>query len=405
MDIESSPFSPGQPVPTEYFIGRYSEIERLRSLVKASTKGKFKIAFVIGERGIGKSSLVSFVKHLGEREDHVTGTHVFLGGTHDLQSMVWQTFDKLLKDSIEKPWYKKLAAFFGKHIKQVGLFGVSVALNLTDDERRELAHNFVRTVRELFQKLRDDRESILIILDDINGLAASLEFANWLKSLVDEIATSGEPLNLCIVIVGTEDRRHALLQLQPSLGRVFELIELAPWTQDESRDFFKTSFENQGVTISDKALLSIVHYTGGLPVLGHEIGDSIWRILPKDTKEINSDLAITGVMRAAESVGRKFLDVQVYKEMSSERYQSIFRILCSSPQFFSGFKRADLISGIGQEEIKVVDNFLKRMKELNVLETESEKNRGHYKFVNNLHWLYFMMKSAKTGKTSSSPEQ
>ena len=84
MDLESSPFRPGQPVPIEFFVGRIEEIEHLRSMVKASVQGLFKIGFVSGERGIGKSSLVSFVRHLSDRESDVAGCHVFLGGVRDL---------------------------------------------------------------------------------------------------------------------------------------------------------------------------------------------------------------------------------------------------------------------------------------------------------------------------------
>ena len=71
MSPESSPFRPGQPVPIEFFVGRVNEIERLHGMVKASTRGRFKIGFVSGERGIGKSSLASFVRFLSERENNV----------------------------------------------------------------------------------------------------------------------------------------------------------------------------------------------------------------------------------------------------------------------------------------------------------------------------------------------
>ena len=38
--------------------------------------------------------------------------------------------------------------------------------------------------------LKGHRRALFLILDDINDLAGSEEFANWLKSMVDEIATS-----------------------------------------------------------------------------------------------------------------------------------------------------------------------------------------------------------------------
>ncbi len=242
MNPESSPFTPGQPVPIEFFVGRVNEIEYLRSMVRTAVKGRFKIGFVTGERGIGKSSLVSFVRHLSEREDQIAGSHVFLGGAKDVPDMIRRTLDRLLKENIDKPWYSKLRDFFGRHIGEVGLFGISVELRLSDADLKTLAHEFVPTLRHLLQKLKGERKAFLLILDDINGLANSEEFANWLKSTVDEIATGVGSLSLCLIVVGLEEKRKSLLSLQPSLDRVFDLIQIRPWSDHETAQFFVDTF-------------------------------------------------------------------------------------------------------------------------------------------------------------------
>ena len=77
---ESSPFRPGQPVPAKLFVGRLDAIERLRGLVRAADRGVFKIGFITGERGIGKSSLASFVRRLCERDGDVTAVTSTRGG-------------------------------------------------------------------------------------------------------------------------------------------------------------------------------------------------------------------------------------------------------------------------------------------------------------------------------------
>lgn len=82
-------------MPSEFFVGRVKEIERLRSLVRAAALGRFRIGFVSGERGIGKSSLVSFTRHLAERDEGAAGAHVFLGGVTSLGEMVRRTFDRV----------------------------------------------------------------------------------------------------------------------------------------------------------------------------------------------------------------------------------------------------------------------------------------------------------------------
>ncbi len=392
MNAESSPFTPGQPVPIEFFVGRIKEIEHLRSMVLASVKGRFKIGFVTGERGIGKTSLVSFVRHLAEKQEQVAGAHVFLGGAKDVPDMIRRTLDRLLKENLDKPWYSKLRNFFGKHISEIGLFGISVELRLTQDDLQQLTHEFVPTIRHLLTKLKGDRKAFLLILDDINGLATSAEFANWLKSTVDEIATGLGGLNLCMLIVGVEERRQDLLTLQPSLDRVFDLTEIRPWDDTETSKFFTETFQGASATVKADALKLMVDYTGGLPVIGHEIGDSVWRTAAHPT--ITESDARAGILQAAEIIGTKFLQPKVIDALRSPRYRSILRRIASNPFGFH-IRRAELLKLLGAEDKKVLDNFLNRLKDLGMIVADKEAGAGGYRFANRLHYLYFQIESRK----------
>jgi len=85
MPKDYSPFTPGQPVRLEFFIGRLSEIRHLEQMVRAAASGRLQVAFVTGERGIGKSSLASFVRFLAERDHRAVGLHTFLGGVSSVE--------------------------------------------------------------------------------------------------------------------------------------------------------------------------------------------------------------------------------------------------------------------------------------------------------------------------------
>lgn len=391
MNPESSPFRPGQPAPIEYFVGRVDQIERLRSMVRASTQGRFKIGFVSGERGIGKSSLVSFVRHLTDRESGVAGCHVFLGGVRELNEMVRRTFDRLLKESIDKPWHKRVREFFGDYVREVGLFGVTLELDLKGKSLSTITHDFVPSIRRLIDKLKGQKKALLLILDDINGLASSDDFANWLKSMVDEIATSQHEMRLCILIVGLEERRQELVGRQPSLARVFELIHIAPWPDEEVRQFYRRAFDSASAILGENDLDTLVQFTGGLPVLAHEIGDAVWRTA--ETQNIQTNEVWSGIFDAAEVIGRKLLEPQVFRAIRSERYRSILRKMTNQPPTMR-FKRAELATLLEGEEKKALDNFLQRMKQLGALAPDAEVHGG-YRFPNHLHALYFWMESQR----------
>lgn len=391
MNPETSPFRPGQPVPIEFFVGRVEEIKRLDGMVKASTQGNFKIGFVSGERGIGKSSLASFVRHLSEQESEVTGCHVFLGGVHDLKEMLRRTFNRVLKESIDKPWHGQIREFFGNHVRRVGMFGISLELDLKDRDLSTVAHDFVPTIRRLIKSLKGHKSALFLILDDINGLAGSEAFANWLKSMVDEIATSRRSVPLCVLVVGLEERRQELIENQPSLARVFELVDLAPWSTDEVTQFYKTSFNSAHAKIADSDLERLVQFTGGLPVLAHEIGDAVWRTARN--LGISSREVTAGIRTAADVIGRKLLEPRIFAAIHSERYRSILRKLSAQPRMH--FRRSELVDRLTDDEKRVMDNFLRRMKQLGALDADPGI-RGGYRFPNLLHALYFWMESQRT---------
>ena len=391
MNLESSPFRPGQPVPLEFFVGRIKEIERLHSMVKASIhQQRLTIGFITGERGIGKSSLANLVHRLSDSKCKTAGFHVSLGGVRELNEMVRKTFDQLLKESMEKPWHDQVAEFFENRVRKVGLFGFSVELNLKDSDLSLLTQNFVPALRNLLDKLKEQKDGLLLILDDINGLATSAEFANWLKSTVDEIAMSEQKIPLCILVAGLEERRQEMVAIQPSLARVFELIEISPWSDEEATEFYQNTFQSAHAKIENEELGTLVRFTGGLPVLAHEIGDAVWRAA--QSSEINEDEIYEGVFNAAEIIGLKLLEPQIFSAIRSERYRSILRKMAGEPQIH--FRRSELVARLTKEEVKVMDNFLQRMKNLGAIDTDSEV-RGGYRFPNLLHAFYFTIESQR----------
>ena len=393
MNPETSPFRPGQPVPIESFVGRIREVELLSSLVKASVQGRFTIGFVSGERGIGKSSLASFVRHLSEHESQVAGCHVFLGGVQDLKEMLRRTFDRLLKESMDRPWHEQIKEFFGNHVRKVGLFGITLELNLKDSDLSTLANDFVPTVTRLLDSLKGHKSTLFLILDDINGLAGSEVFANWLKSTVDEISTSQQKIPLCILMVGLEERRQELVSNQPSLARVFELIDIAPWADDEAMDFYRNSFDSVSAKIDATDLRQLVRLAGGVPILAHEIGDAVWRTargLRIDSKEVRK-----GILTAADLIGWKLVQPRVFRAIRSELHHSILRKMWNAPRMH--FQRSELLKHLSSDERKVMDNSLRRMKRFGALETDPEV-KGGYRFPNLLHMLYFWMESQRTSR-------
>jgi len=392
----TSPFTPGRPVPVDFFVGRTPEIERVRSRARMAAKGRIEAVFLTGERGIGKSSLASFARHLVQTRDGMLGLHVFLGGVTTLTELARAVFDRLANVALQTPWWNRVKDLFGRHIRQIGLFGINVVFDPPEEDLRRLIGGFAAAIRKLLNSLEPEMRGLFLVLDDLNGLAGTREFANWLKSTVDEAATAEHGTRLCLVLVGLDERRQALVQSNPSLARVFDLVHVGAWSDEETEDFFRRSFGKVSVRVDEKALATFVHFAGGLPVLAHEIGDAAFS---RDMDNfIGAEEALEAVRAAADIVGRKHLQPQVFEAIRSRRYRSILNKL-SSMNTSATFRRAEIIARLPEEERKVFDNFAQRMKQLGVIVPDPDGGPGAYQFSNLLHALYFRMEAERERKT------
>jgi replication-associated recombination protein RarA len=118
---ENSPFTPGNPAPVELFVGRVKQIEEILKYVRQTASGRQENVFLAGERGIGKSSLAAFLRHLVDRENFLA-IHVFVGGVTDLEELVRRIFEQILKETNKQTWFDEISGFFGKYVKQSGSF-------------------------------------------------------------------------------------------------------------------------------------------------------------------------------------------------------------------------------------------------------------------------------------------
>ena len=281
----------------------------------------------------------------------------------------------------------------GKYVRnlEIGIFGIGIKAEFTDDpsKLRDLRLDFLITLRELFYALKEEKAGIVLILDDLNGVTRIPEFAHFLKSTVDEIA-SGKAgiLPLLLILVGVSDRMKEMISIQPSVGRIFDMIELSLMDGSEAQEFFTKAFESVHMTVNDSAMQLLIKYSGGHPALLHEVGDAVYWT---DTDNIvTDDDANLGILLASDNVGRKYLDRQVYETIRSKTYRTILRKL---PIFGMTIKRKEILEKMTDEEQKRFDQFRVKMVSLGLL--RKGEARGEYIFANELFRIYVMIEALR----------
>lgn len=387
-----SPFYPGQPVPVELFVGRAGEVERIRRAALQVAAGKPQAIFISGEYGIGKSSLARFVRFTAEREPGLLGFHVLLGTSHTLEEVAQAT----VRTVLEAPAVRSskvaegLRNFLAEYIGEQTLFGVTLRLDKLKKDAPDLSRGYLPFLRSLYDKGRETYRGLILVLDEINGISAEESFAFFLKDLVDANALSEKPLPLLLILCGTEERRRQLIERHRPIERIFEVAQIDPLSEAESREFFRRAFGSVQMEVTEEAMEILCRYSGGLPKLMHLLGDAAYWIAPGT--QVDADVAVQATWAAAEDVGRKFVDLQVYRALRSQDYRRILKKLARA-DFDLSFRKSAIAQGLSQEERQKLDNFLQRMKKLGVLTSGEE--RGEYVFCDRLTRLYLLMESAR----------
>ena len=399
MIVDYSPFTPGLPVPVELFVGREKELKRLSEHVGAAAKGRLRVAFLSGERGIGKSSLAAYVKSYAEQSHNMVGAHVMLGGANTVDEMVRRVFEGILHESRDKKWHDGIKDFFANTVRSADLFGLKLSFAPNEEQLTSLVRNFGQALKALTERLAEKKRAVgfALVLDNINGLAESRAFADWLKSLLDDIAVNRQ-MPLCILLVGLEERRRSLVELNPSLARSFDMFPIEPWGDSETTEFFSDAFGSVGVKISSGAMALMVQYAGGLPAVAHEIGDAALR---EDTdRKIDPKDAALGITKAAHIIGQKHIRQQVVDAIRSKKYRTILQKLVQSRSFADlKFDRRALKGMLSTDEAASIDNFLHRMKELGVVVADEEEGLGCYRIASHIMSIYLRMELSTPSKS------
>jgi len=382
-----SPFYPGQPVPPQFFVGRTDILPKIQRAASQVAGGKPQAVFISGDYGIGKSSLARYSRVLLDEEVGVLGFHVMLGTARSIDDVATAVVQKALETEAGKERASEaIRNGLAKYVGEQSLFGVTIRLDALRADAPDISRGFLPFLRSLYARIKDDYKGLLLILDEINGLAGDPTFGAFLKSLVDDNAVSDDPLPLLLILCGTEGRRLDLIKNHEPVERIFELVRVEPLSFWETQEFFERTFGTVGLTLTPTALGLLAHFSGGLPKLMHIIGDTTFWMATEAV--IDEEMALSAVFEAAEEVGRKFIDQQVLAAIRSKQYRSILAAVAGR-QFSLEFSRADVIEGLSESEGRNLDNFLRRLRKLHVI--EHGENRGEYRFTDRLTRLYLQL--------------
>ncbi len=369
-------FRPAAPIDRRaLFAGRTRQLGDLFGVVDQPGQH----ALVYGERGVGKTSLVSVAAEVLAAAGVVTAR---------------TTCDR--SDDFESVWRKALGEIeFTVSRPGLGFTGetrdrrVSASALLAEDAT---PHDVRRGLQSLAGTSR-----VAIFIDEFDRLASGddrLLFADALKTLSDELPES------TVVLVGVADDVEQLIAEHQSIERALVQIQMPRMSHAELAEIVTGGMDRARLTIARDAVETIARLAQGLPHYAHLLGQLAARAALED---LRTNVRPGDVNEAvAEAIDKTQQTVrETYRRATEENGDAVFTkivlacALADSDEF--GFFRLSDVAIPGEEgEAAAYLDALSGPEHGSLLQRRGVAN-PRYRFVNPLLQPYVLMRGLADG--------
>lgn len=152
------------------------------------------------------------------------------------------------------------------------------------------------------------------------------------------------------------------------------------------------NFSSCEIKVDQKALENMIYFCSGMPTMMQEIGDAIYWIIDEELC-VSNEISINGIFIACSNIGKKYLKPILDNKIKSGNYKIIFEKISEYIMTKGSltFLKKDVNEFLTENESKSLDGFLKRAKELKIIEQNENHAQGEYEFSNKLYPIYFII--------------
>jgi hypothetical protein len=347
---KTNPFQPNNPVHPDIFAGRIAELEALEAALLQTRAAHPKSIMVTGERGIGKTSLLEYLRLVAQGRIDLHGAKLnFLVVSSDISSGTTQLgLVARVKRELERQLAKSEAArSFLKTAWEVvsRSEGGGIKLGTSPELHPEvLPDEFAASLAETAARISDPNGSvfgarydgIVLMFDEADKAADVLDLGAFLKLLVERLQRR-DCLNVSVVLAGLPELREVLLKSHASSLRIFDELKLGRLKLDDVKRVIRNGIEraNQSnvrqTQIEDGACEALARLSEGYP---HFIQQFAYSAFQGDTDDLISEDDVWDTALAAngalELIGDRYYRDDYYSKIQTDSYRQVLRVMADN---------------------------------------------------------------------------
>lgn len=346
MPKRNNPFQPNSPVHPEMFAGRLYEIERIESSFLNTKDGNPTNLLIVGERGIGKTSLLLFARYLARGDiplaENESFNFISVYVSLDRRTGICE-FAKKLKHSVERELRRSKEVMqalrdIWSFVQRVEIAGTRLAQKETQSSESDLFDNLIYSIVDTAQLIKDTKPSsddtrkdgILIFIDEADNARDDLDIGGLLK-LISEKLIFENCSNVSFIVSGLPEIRNILRKSHESSLRLFEELELEPLSNEDRMNVIYRGIKranqknDKPVAIEEQALYSLIAFSEGYP---HFLQQFAYSAYEEDTDyNIDEEDFKNASWKALDRIGDRYYKEMYYGKIKKDSYRQVLRIM------------------------------------------------------------------------------
>lgn len=352
MPTLNNPFTPNRPIYSGAFAGRSKEIIRINSVFEETRTGNPTNLLIVGERGIGKTSLLLLAKFLscgdidwdGVKYDFLP-IYLTLDARRSIAHLA-TTINSLLERALRNlKATPQVLKDIWQFVQRIEVAGTKITPLHKDISEAEVFERFVYSLVDTAKSITDPTTSIskinftkpkdglAILIDEADKASPALDLGTLLKQITESLVA--EDCNRAVFILsGLPDVRKVLVDSHPSSLRLFEELELFPLSEEEVRRVIQQGLDEANkrntipVKIADEALNTIYAFSEGYPHFVQQFGHSCYSY---DTDNIidENDVTVSAFSDggAFDLIGDRYYKDLYFNKIKEDAYRLILKIM------------------------------------------------------------------------------
>lgn len=332
------------------FAGRLSEIDTFGTALFQTKSGNPSNLLITGERGIGKSSLLTLFKPLAngdinppdyEKFNFITLNSIISNDTN------FVTFIKLIQRNLKRELdkeetFRKIMGSTWDFVQRIKFMdsGIEKSVQASDPDLviDDFSYSLAETCNRICDPDKGDKakDGIVIFIDEADNACEDLQIGYLLKATTELLQQNGCS-KVMFVVAGLNEVVEKLSRSHESSLRIFTQIKVKELMPEDRHYVVDRGIEegnrlNEGkTTVSVDAKKHISTLSEGYP---HFIQQFAYSAFEANTDgEISSGDVLDGAFNpggAIDAIGSRYYAAQYHEQIKSDEYREVLSIMAES---------------------------------------------------------------------------